>query len=359
MQGNIIRILVTDLGHPACVSALESLRRVKENIYHIVGVAQTGEAVGFAWCDAWYRVPSPERNEYIPELLRICGLENIDLVIPWTDEEAREVAKAAPIFKAAGIEISGSAFEKITRCIDKGLLYQDLKKLGIPVPNFELISNLEDLEAGFKRLGGPEKTLVIKPRLSSEGEGLWIIDQGAGLFQKNGLKRQTLEGIKGLLKNSGEISPSNQGYLLMEFLPGDDFSVDLLAREGETIFAVSRLRTQSAGGVASEGEIVYNTEVLNLAGEIVKGLGLHLNLNLQFKYSEGPISRPFIYDLNPRISGTIVANALAGVNLLHYGIRLALDLPIPSARDLQINNISFKRYYQERVISGNKFFEPI
>src|SRR5690606_4009296 len=60
--------------------------------------------------------------------------------------------------------------------------------------------------------------------------------------------------------------------LISEYLPGLEFSVDCLANNGEPIVIVPRSRIKMKEGISTEGEFIYNKEIINYCTDIIKSL---------------------------------------------------------------------------------------
>jgi carbamoyl-phosphate synthase large subunit len=110
--------------------------------------------------------------------------------------------------------------------------------------------------------------------------------------------------------------------LLTEYLPGMEYSVDVLIREKTLLAAVCRERTRVRFGLTYFGKVVDRPDLCDLAGRIALAVGLTYNANLQFKCDAE--NRPMILEINPRTSGTIALCRAAGVNLPYLGLKLAL-----------------------------------
>jgi carbamoyl-phosphate synthase large subunit len=79
-------------------------------------------------------------------------------------------------------------------------------------------------------------------------------------------------------------------------------------------------------GVSSVALIEKNEELIRYSKEIISSLNLSYNINIQFKYSgEG---KPKLIEVNPRVSGSLVANYGAGINMLEAALKLAYDMPV-------------------------------
>ena len=93
-----LRILITGDGHPVAKGVLESLRRSSEHSLHIVGVDIEERGNSFDWVDKHYIVPAPDSNEFVEVVLDVCLKENIQLVIPWSDDEVEVFARESAVF---------------------------------------------------------------------------------------------------------------------------------------------------------------------------------------------------------------------------------------------------------------------
>lgn len=357
-MSKITRILITDASHPVTPSALKTLREVKGEKYYIVGVDIEKNAPGFLWTDSHYIVPPPNKPEYIEEILRICEKEHVELVIPWTNDEALTISKKASLFKKRGVALLCGSAKSIENVVDKGKLLQNLQGTDVPVPDFRLASTPKEVEAAAKNLGYPDKPVVIKPRSLSGTRGFCILDTKSDLWKRGLGNRLPLSAFLKILSELKEEEKANLDYLIMEFLPGDDYSVDTLCDQGKPLFMIPRLRLAAIGGVSHIGETTDNPEVREIVAKIIKHFNLHLNANVQVKYSQVNGGKPLVYDVNPRISGTIVANAKVGVNLLYYGIRLALGKLIPDPSNCRFQQAKMVRYWAEEYIRTKNWFKP-
>lgn len=351
-----LRILFTDVGHPVTGGTLKNLRMENENFY-FVGIDNTRDTMGFLWVDKFYTISKPSDPNYIEDLLKVASKEKVDLIIPWTNEEALLIAKHSHLFKKRGLKLLNNTEEKIRSVVDKGVMFENLKAKGFPVPNYKLTSNLEEIKQAVISLGYPKKSVVIKPRSLSGERGFCIIDNKPELNKRGFGNKLPLNAFLSLLEESGKTKDLD--YLVMDFLGGRDYSVDCLCKEGESLFIIPRTRINAMGGVSLIGEFTDDTKVRKQVEKVIKDFDFSYNVNIQLKYKETKSSGiPLIYDINPRISGTIVASGGAGINLLYFGIKLALGKPIPNKKDLKYHGVKMVRYWEQMFIKTNKQFNP-
>lgn len=166
----------------------------------------------------------------------------------------------------------------------------------------------------------------MKPASSEGSKGFRIItDEKVDILnERPGTAKICWELLRGHMEQYDEMPD----ILIMEYLPGTEYSVDCVCKDGETIVCIPRQRMATSMGIATECIIEKNGEIIDISKRIIKDLNLSYNINLQFKYSrEG---KPKLVEINPRVSGPLVANLGAGVNMLELSLKLAYGLPLPS-----------------------------
>lgn len=344
-----IRIILTSVGGLVVPSMIQSLKQYFEDIY-IVGVDASKEAVGFYFTDASYIVPNGFDPNFSSELLDIAIKEKIQFIIPASDEETLELAKNKKIFEVSGIKPLCSDYDKCKIAFNKGKMLSFLKEKEINVPEFRIPANCEQLMNYASELGYPEKKIVFKPNFSRGARGFWILDENYDekyglLYDRN---RQTIR-----LNRVYEVLSRCKSFpsiLLMEYLDGEDFNVDVLAKGGESFYIIPNVRLVPEAGPVQIGLVKKDEKVYELVKEIVEVFRFDYYLNIEVAYNTKK-NIPMIYEINARIGAAIVINATAGVNLLAKGIELALNMPIE--KNLKVQETKMIRYWNEFFIKNN------
>jgi carbamoyl-phosphate synthase large subunit len=213
------------------------------------------------------------------------------------------------------------------------------------VPHFYVAKTTEEFIHAAFGLGHPERPFTFKPSISNGSRGFRIvsdsINESEQLFQTK--PYNTFITYAHTLKIlSSHPFPE---LLVSEYLPGDEYSVDCLANEGETIIAVPRLRTKTINGISVQGRFVQHDAIISYCHRIIKAIGLHGNIGIQVKLSDK--GEPLLLEINPRVQGTIVAGLGAGINLPLLAVKQEMGFP-PAPEDLQVKwGISFSRYWAE------------
>ena len=337
-----LTVLMTGAGAPGASGIIRSLRATDERHIEIVGVDMDEEAYGFALVDDSYTVPAGGADGYIDRMLDIAEWESVDVVLPLTTDEIEPLAANRDAFDAA-VMVSDPGPLSVAN--DKGKLYEFLADEGFAsAPAYRRVDTREAFVEAVEALGYPEKPVCFKPPVSSGMRGFRVLDERTDgltrlLEEKPDTAVTTLPDVLPVL-SSAESFPE---LAVMEYLPGDEYSVDVLAM-GEAVGPViPRSRARTRAGISFEGVVEQREDLIDEAGAICRGLGLEYNVNVQFKYDADGV--PKVIEINPRVAGTIVMCVGAGVNMPYLGVKHALGEEIPPV-DVQWGT-RMVRYWQE------------
>ena len=283
-----IRILVTGAGGPSAIAVMNSLS--SHAIY-------AGDADRLA--SGLYAVPSHRRillpRGDAPEFARIvwgeCQKHRIDVLIPTVDAELIPLAVDHRTFSNAGTLILSSPVEPLRMCLDKFLLLEYARDI-LPVPKFALFDEtFESQDWDFP--------IIAKPRHGSGGRGIRRVNSKAELA--------------GL--------PTDCSMLICDYLPGAEYSVDVLASSrGRPLATVPRERSRIDSGVSVTSRTVRDPELELYARTIVDELSLPYVSNVQFRRDEH--GTPKLLEINPRFPGSMDLTVAAGVDMPKHALEL-------------------------------------
>ncbi len=350
-----VTVLLTGAGAPGASGIIKSLRVVDEREIRIVGVDVNADAYGFAFTDAAYTVPYGDEEGYIPRLAEIAETEAVDVILPLTTREISPLSAHRNRFDAT---VMVSAFEALQVANNKGRLYDFLASEGFAsAPAFRQVASEAAFVEAVRSLGYPEQPVCFKPPVASGMRGFRILDKSTDratrlLEEKPGAPITTLEEIRPVL-SAAEQFPE---LAVMEYLPGEEYSVDTLAMGDEVGPVLPRSRSRTRAGITFEGTVEHDEQLIEESRAISETLGLEYNINLQFRYDAD--GEPKLIEINPRVSGTIVMCVGAGVNFPYLGVKHALGEPLP-ATDIEWGT-QMVRYWDELFQSpaGERFQLP-
>lgn len=322
-----LKVLITGAGAPGIRGTLYSLKKNwdKRGITTIC-VDMKDEVVGKYLCDEFYRVPPASEDEFIPVLLDICEKKNVDVVLPQVTAELFPLAKHRKDFERIGTKVAVSDYMAIANANNKYSLLKVAKRLGVPYPEFYLVSDWNSLEKAVDRLGFP---FVVKPPVSSGMRGFRVVyremDRKKKFFEtKPDSSEITFEELHSIL---GDEFPE---LLVMEYLPGREYSVDILSSKDRVYAVVPRRRDVIRTGITFVGTVESRNDIIGSSRALTAEIGLEYAHGLQFKEDSNGV--PKIIESNPRIQGTMVLSTIAGANIIYGAVKLALGEELPEFR---------------------------
>jgi carbamoyl-phosphate synthase large subunit len=338
-----INVLMTGAGAPGAAGIIKCLQQ--EPAIKLLVADADSSCVGRHLNPDFVQIPMGSDNNFIEKVVAVCEEKNIQVVMPLVTRELFPLAANRDSLKKKGIHILVSSANAISIANNKAKTYTFLQSKGIPVPQFHSAGSIEEFKKAAHRLGYPNSTFCFKPSVANGSRGFRIIsiniDEWDLLFNhKPNNAFITYEDAVRILSSH----PFPQ-LLVTEFLPGEEYSIDCLANEGEARVIIPRRRSKMINGISVQGEFVKDDEIIQYCRTIIKAIGLHGNIGIQVKRNKE--GKPLLLEINPRVQGTIVAALGAGVNLPILALKQELNLAIDPA-ELNIRwGTQFFRYWTE------------
>jgi len=327
-----LRILITGAGSPGISGTIYSLKNNfdRRNVF-IVGTDKQDNVVGKYLCDKFYEIPPANNSEaYLSRLKQICKNEKIEVLIPQNTTELNILSINKDEFEKHGVKLLISNSDAINNSNDKLKLMQLCKEIGIPVGDFYLVNNMNELRKKAELIGWPEKKVVIKPPISNGLRGVRIIDEKYNSKEAfyNEKPNSLVTNLNHIFQILGNEFPD---LILTEYLPGDEITVDVF-RKKDKILVVPRLREIIRSGITFTGKVIKNEQIINYSITLSEKLNLEYCFGFQFKYDENGI--PKILESNPRVQGTMVLSTFANANVIWLAVKSLLgeEIDIPEIK---------------------------
>ncbi|MBQ9357922.1 MAG: ATP-grasp domain-containing protein [Abditibacteriota bacterium] len=326
-----ITVLYTGCGAKYTPAFFDCLRQNGERNIRIVGTDISPDRTGASLVDVFYRVPAWKDPDYTDILLEICRKEGVDVLIPSMSGELPALADRRGDFERAGTAVSVSSRKSIELTANKLKLYEFLKQKGFPTPAFAPIRSAGELEEACGKCGYPENPVCVKAVDLSGSRGVRVIMPRVSRFdilfgEKPGSFVIAFDELLDILRER----PSMPEMLAMEYLPGMEGSVDLLAEEGRVLYAAYRESTVNLHSIPQEAVVKDNPEALRTAERVMGLLEFSGNADLDFK--EDAAGRPVLMEVNPRVAATMKIFMVAGLNLPYLRIKQLLGEELPEAK---------------------------
>ena len=162
-------VLMTGCGAPGAPGIIRCLRKNGERDIRIVAVDRNENAGARDLVDAFYTVPSAEKEDFLPAVLDICRRESVQVVIPIVTRELMKFARARAEFEALGAKVSVMEPDKLEIVNNKAHLLDAMRAHGLEPKRLRMVQHsaahapwLFLLEA---RRGGRPSMTIEPPKL--------------------------------------------------------------------------------------------------------------------------------------------------------------------------------------------------
>ena len=236
-------------------------------------------------------------------------------ILPQSSNEVLALATFRDLFERdLGVKVLVSSPEAVSVALDKAETYRAMEGAGVPVPEWYEVDRLGQLMSATRRLGFPDRRVVIKSPIGKGGRGLRIL---VADLNRMTLDMRTWPNTQLVtLAELGESMPSRfPPLMVMEYLEGDESSADTFDGYGPTL-GFTKIRRDCRMGVHHDHTALYDQELMDYGRRVVERLGLEYFVNVQFMDGK-------LLEVNPRISTMFYTDEF---NMPALGVKLALGL---------------------------------
>ncbi|QHT56794.1 ATP-grasp domain-containing protein [Cellulomonas sp. H30R-01] len=305
------RVLVTGAGGPAGVAVIRSLQARDDVEVYAADMDRWASAIYLVPPDRRRLVPAGRAPEFVDVVRAMCREDGIDVLYPTVDVELPRLAAARDDLAADGTLLASPTLDTIETCLDKLALARACART-VRVPRTELVGTPE-------ATSGWDFPVIVKPRRGAGSRGVRTVFTAAEL----------------------DAVHAEEDLLVQEMLPGDEYSVDVLAGpDGQVIAAVPRARLRVDSGVAVAGVTVRDDELVATASAVARAVGLTSVANVQLKRDAD--GTPALLEVNPRFPGAMPLTIAAGVDMPSLTLDAVLGRPVPERVDFaEIANVRY------------------
>ncbi len=317
-------VLVTGAGGPAGIAVMKALGHLPLD-FHVGDMSRYAAGLYRVAPSHRLLLPAGRDRSFTSVILQECLERNIDVLIPTVDDELEPIASIRELLRDIGVRVVMPSANTLARCLDKFTLMR-LCRHGVPTPRSALFNQVE----AFSNWAFP---LFIKPRRGSGSRGTQRVDS------YDALRRLT---------------PSRH-LLVQEFLPGPEFSVDVMANAmGRVIAAVPRERLRVRGGVAVVSRTVRAARLMEYATRVAELISLTSVANIQFRQRQD--GTPALLEVNPRFPGTISLTVAAGINMPELAYLEAIGQRPKGPHKFE--ELAIVRSFEDRFVSPDELASP-
>jgi carbamoyl-phosphate synthase large subunit len=315
VEVNKINVLITGVGAGGVGYQILTALRSSAIEYNIVTADTSVDSKGLKSGNNFYLLPAASSPLYIDAVEKICRKHKIQALFYGSEPELKKVSDNRELFEKMGVFLPLNPKSLIDQCLDKNLTAELLKENGFDVPKWVSVKSEEDLAAiDFF-------PVVLKPSIGGGGSANLMLAQN---------KNELISFGRYLLQNYSEfiiqeyIGDADSEYTVGILCDMNGNLINSIAMKriisysfGNKIKALNRTVRKELGETLvissgiSQGWIGKYPHVTKKCEEIALKLGCTGAINIQCRYFQDKI---YVFEINPRFSGTTSMRALAGYN---------------------------------------------
>lgn len=310
-----IPVMVTGVGGGGHGEQILKALRLADTGYWIVGGDMNACSLGLTQVDVAYLLPPANAAEYVDAVLEACRRHEVRALFHGSEPELRVMSEHRQRFEDAGIFLPINPARVIALCMDKLSTFTWLQRHGFSVPRTLCIRTADDLAtvdfcpAVLKPMvgGGGSANLFLAQdfaELRALGEyllaniGPYVIQEYVGTVDS--------EYTVGVLRDmDGQFLNSIAVHRMI--MSGLSNRVRVANRTGDPRFG--EYLAISSG--VSQGDVARYPPVTQACEEIAAALDTRGAINIQCRYWQDKV---YVFEINPRFSGTTSIRAMMGYN---------------------------------------------
>ncbi|HPM11463.1 MAG TPA: HAD-IA family hydrolase, partial [Paludibacter sp.] len=257
----------------------------------LYGADMAGTAPALAFCDFTREVCGMRDADYIPQLLKICKTDHIDLLIPTIDTDLLVLSQNEAKFDEIGTKVLISKPDKIAICRDKNYTANFFESCGLKAPR-----TVND----YRLYCGPYPCF-IKPK--------------DGSSSINAFKVENESELKIYAEQVGD-------YIVQPFIEGTEYTVDIFCNyEGNPVFITPRIRVAVRAGEVLKTEIAMDEKIIEECRNLIAGFQPCGPMTVQL-IRQNRTGDDYYIEINPRFGGGAPLSMKAGARSAEAILRI-------------------------------------
>lgn len=237
------------------------------------------------------------------------------------------------ILDELGIEILGTKLEAIHKAEDRDLFRTLMNELNEPVPESDIIHNLEEAKTFVERIGYP---VIVRPAFTLGGTGGGICHNDADLVE--------------IVTSGLKYSPVTQCLLEKSIAGYKEIEYEVMRDSSDNAIVVCNMENVDPVGIHTGDSIVVaptqtlsdreNQMLRNVSLKIIRALKIEGGCNVQLALDPHSFNY-YIIEVNPRVSrSSALASKATGYPIAKLAAKIAVGLTL----DEMMNPVTGKTY---------------
>ena len=306
-----IRVMVTGVGGGGNGEQLVKALKMSDKNYYLIGADITPVSKGLFLVDKKTILPPASDPNYIEALLQVCKEEGVQALFTGSEPELKKISAVQDQVRAAGIFLPMNTKEVIDTCMDKSKTMAWLDAHGFAHPASVTIRETADFEQITKF------PVVIKPSIGGGGSanayiaqdeeelklfGTWMLHIYSEFIVQEYVGNAECEYTVGVL-NDMEGKLINSIAVRKNIMTALSNRLKIKSRYTGEMLVISN-------GI-SQVQIGRFPDVTSQCEKIALKLGARSAINIQLRFVD---KKCYVFEINPRYSGTSSFRAMVGYN---------------------------------------------
>jgi len=346
-----IKICITCVNGFLTYDFIESFKNQTDFKPFIIGLDVLDRSKGKILCDKFYKVSNPKNEKkYLNDIIKVYKKEKFDIIIPLSDLENYLLLKNKKKLQKLKINFNlpTNDFATANLFYDKKKFLNFCKQNDFPTGNFKIVKRFQEI---INFIGNKKsKKFILKPVKGSGTKNVFLINNQVKKSIQILESRNCIETNLKLLKNL-KIFNRNSDYIIMDYLEGEIYDIDCIAKNGKVEEFCIRLREiRNRFMFYSTGHrIVKDTKIKNLISNFVRKLNISGVCDFDVIKNKNKV---FLLEASGRFSGSVGACTKSGLNFPAQIIRHIMNMK-KKKYNLEFNN-SFRSFLVFKKIKSSK-----
>ncbi|KEZ50021.1 carbamoyl-phosphate synthase large subunit [Metabacillus indicus] len=270
-------------------------------------------------------------------LTKIIRKERPDALLPTLGGQtglnmAVQLAEAG-VLEECNVEILGTKLSAIQKAEDRDLFRQLMNELGEPVPESDIVHNLEEAYAFIEKVGYP---VIVRPAYTLGGTGGGICSNEEELIE--------------IVTSGLKYSPVTQCLLEKSIAGYKEIEYEVMRDKNDSAIVVCNMENIDPVGIHTGDSIVVAPSqtlsdreyqmLRNVSIKIIRALGIEGGCNVQLALDPHSFQY-YIIEVNPRVSrSSALASKATGYPIAKLAAKIAVGLTL----DEMMNPVTGKTY---------------
>jgi len=317
-------------GYASMRDAVTMIRRAAPDTVKLTASHRHADAAVLEAADESFiepRFPEGDASAHRAWCLETCRTRGIDLFVPGFGKAL--IAPHIADFAAIGTKVAVPAdAETLVLLHDKTRFTHAAIAAGLPMAWTREVRDAAGFDAALAELAALGLPACVKPPEGVFGAGFWQVEPERSSFAAL-MDPEARRLPPAMIRTALHEADGAGALLVMEHLPGDEWSIDAVCDQGRMIVGVARRKVGRAQRIEVEGP------VFDIARAAIARFELSGLINLQCKAAGEGEADPRLLEINARMSGGCLYTQASGVNLPWWHVALALgladeaDIPAP------------------------------